>query len=118
VVLAVLMALLVGFLARKRQFAVLRAMGAGRAYVFSVVWIEVALLILLGAALGTLLGWGSSLALAHWMNALVGFDMSVRLGLAEGVLVAGLVLAGAVIGLLPAWLTFRRSIAEGLVAGN
>jgi putative ABC transport system permease protein len=118
VVLAVLMALLVGFLARKRQFAVLRAMGAGRAYVFSVVWIEVTLLILLGAALGTLLGWGSSLALSQWMKSLVGFDMPVRLGLAEVWLVAGLVLAGAVIGVLPAWLTFRRSIAEGLVAGN
>jgi putative ABC transport system permease protein len=118
VVLAVLMALLVGFLARKRQFAVMRAVGAGRAYVFSVVWIEVSLLILLGAALGTLLGWGSSLALAQWMKSLVGFDMPVRLGQAEALLVAGLILAGAVIGLLPAWLTFRRSIAEGLVTGS
>jgi putative ABC transport system permease protein len=118
VVLAVLMALLVGFLARKRQFAVLRAMGASRAYVFSVVWIEVMLLITLGAAAGALMGWGSSLALAHWMKSLVGFDMAVHLGLAEGVLVAGLVLAGSVIGVLPAWLTFRRSIAEGLVAGS
>jgi putative ABC transport system permease protein len=87
----VLMALLVGFLAPKRQFAVLRDMGAGRAYVFSVVWIEV-----------TLLGWGSSLALAQWMKSLVGFDMPVRLGQAEGWLVAGLVVAGTVIGLLPA----------------
>jgi putative ABC transport system permease protein len=118
VVLAVLMALLVGFLARKRQFAVLRAMGAGRAYVFSVVWMEVTLLILLGATLGTLLGWGSSLALSQWMKSMVGFDMPVRLGQAEALLVAGMVLAGSVIGLLPAWLTFRRSIAEGLVAGS
>jgi putative ABC transport system permease protein len=116
VVLAVLMALLVGFLARKRQFAVLRAMGAGRSYVFSVVWIEVTLLILMGAALGTLLGWCSSLALSQWMASLVGFDMPVRLGLTEGWLVAGLILAGAVIGVLPAWLTFRRSIAEGLTS--
>ena len=116
--LAVLMALLVGFLARKHQFAVLRAMGAGRAYVFSVVWIEVALLILLGAALGTLLGWVSSLALSQWLKSLVGFDMPVGLGQAEAMLVVGLVLAGSIIGLLPAWLTFRRSIAEGLVTGN
>lgn len=116
VVVAVLMALLVGFLARRRQFAMLRAMGAGRAYVFSVVWIEVALLIVLGSALGTLLGWICSMALSHWMQSQVGFDMPVRLGAAEGLLVSGLVVAGIVIGLLPAWLTFRRGIAEGLAS--
>lgn len=115
VVVAVLMALLVGFLARQRQFAVLRAMGAGRVYVFSVVWIEVAMLVLMGAGLGTLLGWSSSIALAHWMQSQLGFEMPVRLGASEGFLVGGLVLSGVLIGLLPAWLTFRRTIAEGLV---
>ena len=116
VVLAVLMALLVGFLARRRQFAVLRAMGAGRVYVFSVVWIEVTLLILLGALLGTVLGWGASLLMSQWMQSQLGFAMPVSLGLTELLLVGALVLAGALIGLLPAWLAFRRSIAVGLVA--
>jgi putative ABC transport system permease protein len=116
VVLAVLMALLVGFLARRRQFAVLRAIGAGRAYVFSVVWIEVALLIAVGALLGTGLGWVAAKLLSHWAQLQLGFEMPVRLGAAEGLLVGGLVLAGALIGLLPAWLSFRRSIAEGLVS--
>ena len=116
VVVAVLMALLVGFLARQRQFAVLRAMGAGRVYVFSVVWLEVVSLVVLGAALGTVLGWGGSLALSQWMQAELGFAMPVRLGAAEGWLLGGLVASGAIIGLLPAWLTFRRSIAEGLVS--
>jgi len=116
VVVAVLMALLVGFLARQRQFAVLRAMGAGRVYVFSVVWLEVVSLVVLGAALGTVLGWGGSLALSQWMQAELGFAMPVRLGAAEGWLLGGLVVSCAVIGLLPAWLTFRRSIAEGLVS--
>ncbi|MBT3067805.1 ABC transporter permease [Rhodoferax sp. U11-2br] len=115
VVIAVLMALLVGFLARQRQFAVLRAMGAGRVYVFSVVWLEVVSLVVLGAALGTALGWGGSVALSHWLQSQLGFVMPVRLGAAEALLVGGLVVSGALIGLLPAWLTFRRSIAEGLV---
>ena len=116
VVAAVLMALLVGFLSQRRQFAVLRAMGAGRGYVFCVVWIEVTLLILLGAAIGTLLGWGSSSVLSLWMQSQMGFDMPVRLGETEALLVGGLVVCGAGIGLLPAWLTFRGSIAEGLVS--
>lgn len=116
VVVAVLMALLVGFLARQRQFAVLRAMGAGRLYVFSVVWMEVMLLVVMGAVLGTTLGWGGSVALSHWLQSQLGFVMPVRLGAAEAVLVGGLLASGALIGLLPAWLTFRRSIAEGLVS--
>ena len=116
VLAAVLMALLVGFLARRRQFAVLRAIGASRLYVFCVVWIEVLLLIVSGAAMGCLLGWFSSTALSHWMQSQVGFAMPVRLGAAEALLVAALLLLGAVVATLPAWLVFRRPIAEGLVS--
>lgn len=116
VVAAVLMALLVGFLARRRQFAVLRAIGASRSYVFTVVWMEVTLLVLAAAVLGTLLGWVSSLGFAHWMQTRLGFDMPVQLGWSEGVLVGGLVLSGSLVGTMPAWLTFRRGIAEGLTA--
>lgn len=116
VIVAVLMALLVGFLARRRQFAVLRAIGASRFYVFSVVWVEVTLLIVAGAALGLVLGWGGSQGLAQWLEARTGFAMPVTLGLPEAALLLGLILAGALIATLPAWLTFKRSIAEGLSA--
>ncbi len=116
VLAAVLMALLVGFLARRRQFAVLRAIGASRLYVFSVVWIEVLLLIVGGAVLGCLLGWFSSTALSHWMQSQVGFAMPVRLGATEALLVAALLLLGALVATLPAWLVFRRPIAEGLAS--
>jgi putative ABC transport system permease protein len=117
VVAAVLMALLVGFLARRRQFAVLRAIGASRLYVFSVVWIEVVLLIAAGAALGVVFGWAGANILSHWMQSQFGFAMPVRLGASEAVLVAGLLVTAAVVATLPAWLVFRRPIAEGLVAG-
>ena len=116
VLAAVLMALLVGFLARRRQFAVLRAIGASRLYVFSVVWIEVLLLIVGGAVMGSLLGWFSSSALSYWMQSQVGFAMPVRLGATEALLVAALLLLGALVATLPAWLVFRRPIAEGLVS--
>ena len=116
VVAAVLMALLVGFLARRRQFAVLRAIGASRVYVFCVVWVEVSLLIIGGAALGMLLGVAASSALSCWLQAQTGFAMPVSLGTPEGFLVGGLMLAGALIATLPAWLAFRRPIAEGLSA--
>lgn len=114
VVAAVLMALLVGFLARRRQFAVLRAIGAGRGYVFSVVWLQVSLLILAGAGLGLLLGLGGSWLLAQWLAGRMGFALPVSLGGPEAALVGGLILAGALIAMLPAWLSFRRPIADGL----
>jgi putative ABC transport system permease protein len=116
VLAAVLMALLVGFLARRRQFAVLRAIGASRWYVFSVVWVEVLMLIVIGAVMGCLLGWFGSTALSYWMQSQIGFAMPVRLGATEALLVAALLLLGAVVATLPAWLVFRRPIAEGLVS--
>jgi putative ABC transport system permease protein len=116
VVAAVLMALLVGILARRREFAVLRAIGASRAYVFCVVWVEVALLIVGGAALGVLTGFGAAAALSAWLRAQTGFALPVSLGAPEALLVGGLVLAGAVVATLPAWLAFRRPIADGLSA--
>ena len=116
VVAAVLMALLVGFLARQRQFSVLRAIGASRLYVFCVVWIEVVLLITTGAALGVMLGWLGSNGLSHWMQSQFGFAMPVRLGATEEVLVAGLIVTGSIVATLPAWLVFKRPIAEGLVS--
>jgi len=116
VVTAVLMALLVGFLARARQFAVLRAIGASRGYVFCVVWVEVALLIAAGAALGLLIGLAASAALSAWVADQAGFAMPVSVGAAEGALVGALLLAGALIAALPAWLAFRRPIAESLSA--
>ncbi len=69
-----------------------------------------------GAVLGTLLGWGGSMVFSKWMQTQTGFEMPVSLGAAEFLLVAGLMLGGALIATLPAWLTFRRPIAEGLVS--
>lgn len=114
VIAAILMALLVGFLARRRQFAVLRAIGASRAYVFSVVWTEVTLLVAGGAVGGIALGFVASEILSRWLASQTGFAMPVTLGAPEAWLVGGLMLAGALIATLPAWLVFRRPIVEGL----
>jgi len=116
VVVAVLMALLVGFLARARQFAVLRAIGAGSAYIFSVIWLEVSLLVAGGAAIGLMLGYGASWLLMQWLAPRVGFAMPVSIGAEELLLAAALAAAGLIIAVLPAWLALRRPVAEGLKA--
>lgn len=114
VVTAVLMALLVGFLARRRQFAVLRAIGASRLYVFVVIWCEVSLLILLGTLLGMGLGLAASGVLAAFMETKLGFAMPVSLGGPELALAASLVVAGLLVATVPGVLGLRRSISAGL----
>lgn len=116
VVTAVLMALLVGFLARQRQFAVLRAVGASRAYVFAVIWSEVSLLIFSGALGGLALGYAAAQTLAYLLAQKTGFTLPVHIGAPELWLVATLTLLGLMIALIPAQLGLRRSISTGLKA--
>ena len=116
VVTAVLMALLVGFLARQRQFAVLRAVGASRSYVFAVIWSEVSLLIFSGTLGGLGLGYAAAQTLAYLLAQKTGFSMPIHLGAPEFWLVATLTLLGLLIALIPAQLGLRRSISTGLKA--
>lgn len=114
VVVAVLLALLVGFLARARQFAVLRAIGAGRNFVFGVIWLEVSVLVCGGAALGLALGYGAAELLSTAIAARLGFTLPVSLGAEELRLAASLAGVGLVIATLPALLSLRQPIAQGL----
>ena len=116
VVLAVLLALLVGFLARARQFAVLRAIGASPGYVFCVIWLEVSVLVTGGAVLGLALGYGTSWALSGWIATRIGFLLPLSMGREELLLTASLACIGLIIATLPALLSLRRPIAEGLKA--
>ena len=114
VVTAVLVVLVVGLFARRRQFAVLRASGAGRGYIFAVVWLEVAVLTTAGAMVGTLVGYGLSVLLSLWLAGRTGFVMPVSFAGEEVALLCGLIAIGLLAAVLPAALTFRQSVAQGL----
>ncbi|MBS1229072.1 MAG: hypothetical protein H6R17_2349, partial [Proteobacteria bacterium] len=114
VVVAVLLALLVGFLARARQFAVLRAIGAGRHYVFAVIWLEVSVLVAGGAVVGLALGYGAAELLSVVIAARLGFTLPVTFGAEELLLAASLAVSGLLIATLPALLSLRTPIAQGL----
>ena len=114
VVLAVLLALLVGFLARARQFAVLRAIGASRAYVFCVIWLEVSILVAGGAVAGLALGYGTSWLLSGWIATRTEFTLPLSIGREELLLAGALAGIGLIVATLPALLSLRKPIAEGL----
>ena len=114
VVAAALLAILANLAARRREFAVLRALGAGRRHLFLLVWLEVEALVLAGGLLGLGLGWAGALVLARIFQDRTGVVLPVELGRPEALLVAGLAAAGALLALLPAALAYRSPVAAAL----
>jgi len=110
-----LAALLTGLNERRREMAILRAVGARPSQIFALVLGESLALALAGAALGVLLLQGGLL--------LAGPVLEARLGLSiaawppsghELALLAGVLGCGALAGLFPAWRAYRYSIADGM----
>ena len=114
VVLAVLAAVMTLMSLFARHFAVLRAIGAPRVYVFAVVWSYVSLIVAGGAALGLCLGWGMSHLVSRVFEGETGIALSAQIGSYELTLagiVAGL---GFVLATLPALALYRRPVVETL----
>ncbi|MDS4070543.1 MAG: ABC transporter permease [Candidatus Competibacter sp.] len=110
-----LAALLTGLNERRREMAILRAVGARPGQIFALVLGESLALALAGAALGVLLLQGALL--------LAGPMLQARLGLAiagwppsshELILLAAVLGCGFLAGLFPAWRAYRYSVADGM----
>lgn len=110
-----LVALLTSVGERRREMAVLRAVGARPAHVFALILCEAALLTGAGIALGAL-ALQSLLAISE--EAIQSrFGMTVAAGwlsLREWQLLLIIAAAGALIGLIPAWRLTRLSLADGM----
>ena len=107
--------LLAGLAERRREMAVLRAVGAGRGWVFALLIVESAML----AAAAAIVGAGA----AHGMMFAGRAVLEDRFGLAlaggaPGVfdlaVVVGVTLAGVLAAAFPAWRAYRYSLADGL----
>jgi putative ABC transport system permease protein len=114
VVLACLLAVLAALATRRRQIAVLRAIGASRLFVFAMVWGEVALLIAVASVLGLGLGFAGAFAAAEWAGQRTAMALPVAIGASELAMVGALALAGSLLAVIPALLGRRRSIAAEL----
>lgn len=100
---------------RRREMAVLRAIGAGPRSIVALLVSESALLALSGAVLGVLLVYVGLAVAAAPVEARYGFALGVS-GLArtEWIFLGMVVLAGTLVGLVPAWKAYRSSLADGL----
>lgn len=100
---------------RRREMALLRSVGAGPAAIAVLLLLECALLLLAGIALGVLLLALLAGAVADWLLATHGVQLSNTLvGPWGWQLLGGLWLAGLLLALLPAILASRRALADGL----
>ncbi len=100
---------------RRRSIAIMRALGARRATVLSVILLEALALCLIGSLAGLLLGHGLVAATAGFLTEASGVAVSaVHLEPVELLLVLGATLFGCAAGIVPALSAYRTDISEGL----
>jgi putative ABC transport system permease protein len=114
--LGMLAALLGTLSERRREMAILRALGAGPATVSLLLLLEAVLLTVVGLLLGLLLLHAGSALAAPAIERSTGIALALGWPAASEWRLMGLVLgAGSLIGLVPALLTYRRSLADGMM---
>ncbi|MCB1954480.1 MAG: ABC transporter permease [Rhodocyclaceae bacterium] len=114
--LAGLVAVLVASLGeRRRELAILRALGAGPRDVFLLLAGESLLLALAGCGLGAVLLFTLTGALGPWLEARFGLVLVFQgLQPREWLWLAAVVAAALVASLVPAWRAYRLSLADGM----
>ncbi|MEQ1880249.1 MAG: ABC transporter permease [Burkholderiales bacterium] len=110
-----LVALLTGINERRREMAILRSVGARPIHVFALILGETALLTLTGIALGIAILYMGLIGGQSWLESRLGIFIAAGWpGVREFGLMAMVAMAGLLIGLLPAWRTYRYSLSDGL----
>ena len=100
---------------RRREMAVLRAVGAGRGLVFGLLAAEAAMLAAGGAALGVAAVHGALLAARGAVLERFGLALTAPWpGTFEAVVVGAVAAAAALVAAAPAWRLYRFSLADGL----
>ena len=102
---------------RRREIAVLRALGAGRGTVLFVVLAESVLLALLGGVAGIVIGHGLIAALNPVIVARAGVPVAfLQFDLNELVLIPSLIALAALAGFVPGMAAYRTDVAKALTA--
>lgn len=113
--IGMLVALYSSLEARRREMAVLRAVGARPATIVSLLVLESGLLTLLGCVLGVGLVMGGFAVAQGVIEARTGVHIAVQApGALEWAYIGVVLAAGVLVGLVPAWRAYRSSLADGL----
>jgi putative ABC transport system permease protein len=115
--MGMLMALYTSLNERRREVAILRAIGVGPLRIMALLVLESGAL----TCIGSLLGVGLVYGLVFLLQPLVESGFGLRIPLtpltSTGYLyLAGVIVAGLAVGLIPAWKAYRNALADGLSA--
>jgi putative ABC transport system permease protein len=106
---------LAGLNERRRELAVLRAVGAGPRHVLLLLALEGLLITVIGVAIGVLLTVVLIAAAGPWMQAQFGIGLKLSAPSAtESALLASVLTAGLLASLIPGLRAYRLSLADGL----
>lgn len=113
--LSILIGLYMAILQRRRDLAIMRALGATRGEIFGAVIIEAFWVTLLGIGAGWFMGTSVCLALNHYLVAEIGFRVPpVRISADLVSAYSAVLLMGLFAGILPAWQAYRTNVARDL----
>ena len=113
--IGMLVALYSSLEARRREMAVLRAVGARPVIIIALLVFESGLLTLLGCALGVGLTTGGFALAQGLIESKTGVHIAVQApGTLEWIYIGVVLTAGVLVGLVPAWRAYRSSLADGL----
>lgn len=111
--------MLAGLNERRRELAILRALGAGPGQLFTMLVVEGILVTTLGALLGFILLTAASVIAAPWLLESFGVVVGTRWPSSEELtLIAAVIVTGLVASLAPGWRAWRMSLADGLTPRN
>lgn len=106
---------LAGLAERRRELAVLRAVGAGPRHVLALLAAEAALVTLAGAAAGVLVAAAAVVLAGPWAQQHLGVALSHGAPtLTQWAWLGAVLVAGMLAGLVPGWRAYRMSLADGL----
>ncbi|NRF69344.1 ABC transporter permease [Aquincola sp. S2] len=107
--------ILAGLNERRRELAILRAVGAGPRQVLWLLALEGALVTLAGVALGVAACWLAVAGAGGWVQGHFGLTLQAAPpGATEWRLIGALLAGGWLASLLPGWRAYRLSLADGL----
>lgn len=113
--IVMLVALVTGLNERRREMAILRAVGARPMQIFALVLGESLVLALVGAMLGVLLLQGALLLASPILQARLGLAIAAWPPSSHEIMLFAAVLScGLLAGFFPAWRAYRYSVADGM----